>query len=257
MDDLVGNPIYEKFGNFFPLLIKFIDANDKLSVQVHPNDDLAFEEHGTFGKTEMWYIMQANEGAGLYIGFNKELNASELKKIIENNKIEEVLNFVPVKEGDVVFLPAGRIHAIGAGLLIAEIQQTSDITYRLYDWNRVDQNGKPRQLHIEQALKAIDYSFIQEPKINYQILPNNSVELVSCQYFTTNIIEVTTTIEKDYGYIDSFVVLICVKGKVMIEPYLQESVELNIGETILIPEEINNLYIKPFENSTLLEIYIK
>jgi len=256
MDDLVGGAVFERFGERFPLLIKFIDANDKLSVQVHPDDEMAMREHNSWGKTEMWYVVQAESDAELIVGFNRPMDANTYLKYLNEGRIEEILHFEKVKTGDVVFLPAGRIHAIGAGLLIAEIQQTSDITYRIYDWNRVDASGKPRQLHTELALKAIDFRPAKNIKTTYTPVLNHTVELVKCPYFTTNVIEFNQTIEKDYGNIDSFVIYMCLEGKLTIETFVAPPVEVAMGETVLIPAEINNLYLKPQPSSKILEVYI-
>ncbi len=257
MGDLVGDKVFDEFGIRFPLLIKFIDATDKLSVQVHPDDEMALREHQSFGKTEMWYVMQAEAGAELIVGFNKPINPETYLEYLNNQRLEEILNFEKVKTGDVFFLPAGRVHAIGAGLLIAEIQQTSNITYRIYDWNRVDMNGKPRELHTELALKAIDFKPVQNFKTNYELKLNKTSELVSCKYFTTNILEFDREIEKDYGSIDSFVIYMCLEGKMILKPINQEPVHLRMGETLLIPAEIKNVYLEPTEKSKILEVYIK
>ncbi len=256
MDDLLGESVFEYFGNRFPLLIKFIDANDKLSVQVHPNDEMALREHDSWGKTEMWYVIQAETNAQLIIGFNQEMNAEKYLYSLKAGKIEEILHYEKAFPGDVFFIPAGRVHAIGAGLLIAEIQQTSDITYRIYDWNRVDSSGKPRQLHTDLAIKAIDFSPIKNIKTSYQIIENETVPLVKCPYFTTNIIEFSRIIEKDYGFIDSFIIYLCVEGSFIIETFNSEPVEVSLGETVLIPAEINNLYLKPIKKTKILEVYI-
>jgi mannose-6-phosphate isomerase len=257
MGDLIGDKVYEDFGIQFPLLIKFIDANDKLSIQVHPDDEMAFEEHESYGKTEMWYVMHAELGAELIVGFNKELKKEEYLKHFNNNTLPEILNFQKVEKGDVLFLPAGRIHAIGAGLLIAEIQQTSDITYRIFDWNRIDANGNPRQLHTDLALKAIDFDYVKEIKSNYNSELNRSVEVANCKYFTTNILELDKEVVKDYIDIDSFVIYICVEGSITIKPFDEKPVELITGETVLIPAELKNLYIKPTGKAKILEVYIK
>ncbi|MCX7986234.1 MAG: class I mannose-6-phosphate isomerase [Bacteroidales bacterium] len=256
MDDLVGESVFERFGDRFPLLIKFIDANDKLSVQVHPDDNMALREHNSWGKTEMWYVVQSEPDAGLIVGFNQPMDQEKYLKYLNEGRLEEILHFEKAQEGDVFFLPAGRVHAIGAGLLIAEIQQTSDITYRIYDWNRVDANGKPRQLHTDLALKAIDFRPIKNIKTHYKPSINQSVELVKCPYFTTNLLEFNQVLEKDYGSVDSFVIYMCLEGEFIIETFNASSVEVSKGETVLIPAEINNLYLKPTPQAKILEVYI-
>jgi mannose-6-phosphate isomerase len=257
MGDLVGDKIYEAFGIQFPLLIKFIDANDKLSIQVHPDDKMAFEEHESYGKTEMWFVMQAEPGANLIVGFNRKLDQQEYLKHFNNNTLPEILNFQKVNAGDVFFLPAGRVHAIGAGLLIAEIQQTSDITYRIFDWDRTDAQGNPRQLHTDLALKAIDFEYIKEVETKYEKKLNESIQAVDCKYFTTNILEFDSEIEKDYNEIDSFIIYICVGGEFSIKYEDCKPVELSFGETVLIPAELKNLCLEPIGKAKLLEVYIK
>jgi len=168
MGDLVGDKIFDKFGLEFPLLIKFIDANDDLSIQVHPNDKLAHERHQSNGKTEMWYVMDANKDSALISGFNKQISTEEYVNHLNGKTLKDILNRQPVKQGDVFFIPAGRVHAIGAGILLAEIQQTSDITYRIYDWDRVDANGKHRELHTDLALDAINYKYSEDVKTAYE-----------------------------------------------------------------------------------------
>lgn len=257
MNDLVGDKVYGKYGDRFPLLIKYIDANDKLSVQVHPDDETAMKEHQGYGKTEMWYVMQAEPDSELIIGFEGQMNKETYLNYLKNNELEKILHYEKVQTGDVFFIPAGRVHAIGAGLLIAEIQQTSDITYRIYDWNRIDTNGKPRQLHTDLALKAVDFSPIENTKTKYIPIKNQTISLVQCQYFNTQLLEFDQVIEKDYGFIDSFVIYMCIEGKFIIEGFNFEPVEVTIGETILIPALLNNLYLNPVTKSAkILEIFV-
>lgn len=256
MGDLVGDQLFETFGAEFPLLIKFIDANDDLSIQVHPNDELAKERHNAFGKTEMWYVIQADQGSKLQSGFNQEVDQEKYLEKLEKTELTDILNFEEVKAGDVYFIPAGRIHAIGKGILLAEIQQTSDITYRIYDYNRRDDKGNLRELHTELALDAIDYTLYPEFKTKYESKINESVELVSCKYFTTNVLELNQMIEKDYNKLDSFVIFICLDGELLIETESgSESVQK--GETILIPASVENVQLKPVSATVrLLEVYV-
>jgi mannose-6-phosphate isomerase len=256
MSDLVGEKVFEKFGIEFPLLIKFIDANDDLSIQVHPGDEMAAERHNSYGKTEMWYVLQADPGSKLQSGFNQAVDEDKYLFKLEHNELTDILNFEEVKSGDVFFIPAGRVHAIGKGILLAEIQQTSDVTYRIYDYDRRDNMGNPRELHTELALGAIDYTLSPEYKTNYQAKLNSSVELASCKYFTTNVLELNKPIEKDYNNVDSFVIYICVDGELLIET--ESGCEsLKKGETILIPATIENVQLKPQSASVkLLEVYI-
>lgn len=256
MGDLVGDQVFDNFGIEFPLLIKFIDANDDLSIQVHPDDELAKKRHDAFGKTEMWYVMQADAGSKLQSGFNQEVDQDKYLFKLEHNELIDILNFEEVAAGDVYFIPAGRVHAIGKGILLAEIQQTSDVTYRIYDYDRRDDQGNPRELHTELALDAIDYSLIPEYKTKYKLVPNESVELVKCNYFTTNLLDLDRIIEKDYNQLDSFVIYICLEGELVIETESgSESVQK--GETLLIPAAIENVLLKPVSASVkLLEVYI-
>lgn len=257
MGDLVGESVYDKFGLEFPLLIKFIDAADDLSIQVHPDDKLAAERHNSFGKTEMWVVMQAEKGSELISGFNKKITKEEYLKNLEEKSLKSILNTEEAQEGDVFFIPAGRVHAIGSGILLAEIQQTSDVTYRIYDWDRVDATGKSRELHTEQALDAIDYKVYPEYKTKYEKKVNQTVNVADSSYFTTNIIWFDTTVIKDYNFIDSFVIYICMQGIIEIKTGEGKPEKLKAGETILIPALLKELEITPLEESKILEVYIK
>lgn len=256
MGDLVGDKVYDKFSVEFPLLIKFIDANDDLSVQVHPDDKMAKERHQAFGKTEMWYVLQADKGAKLNCGFNQELNKETYQQKLANREIMDVLNFVEVEPGDVFFMPAGRVHAIGAGVMVAEIQQTSDITYRIYDYERKDADGKERELHTELALDAIDFTYHDSYKTEYDAEKNKRTEIVKCDYFNTGILEFDATIEKDIYGLDSFVIYICVEGEYEIStPDFKETVKM--GETILVPASVNQYQLKPISsNVKVLEVHL-
>ncbi len=217
-EQLVGKKNYETFGTTFPLLIKFIDARDNLSIQVHPPDDeLAKKRHNSFGKTEMWYVINAAPGAFLYSGFEKQMTPGSYVKSIEDNTFVDSLAKHDVKKGDVFFLPAGRVHAIGAGTFIAEIQQTSNITYRIYDYNRKDANGNGRELHTELAKDAIDFKLYDDYKTSYTRKENQPVLLESCKYFTTNLLELTKDVTRDYSATDSFVAYICMGGACQIK----------------------------------------
>jgi mannose-6-phosphate isomerase len=257
MGDLVGERIFEKFGTQFPLLIKYIDASDALSIQVHPDDELASKRHNSFGKTEMWYVMQAEEGSELIIGFNQKLNKETYINHLNNKSLVNILNKEQVKEGDVFFLPAGRVHAIGEGILLAEIQQASDITYRIYDFDRKEPNGKTRELHTEQALEAIDYTFCNNYRTNYKETKNAPSELVNCNYFTTNLLNLTTKIEKDIIKLDCFVIYMCLEGSCNFAYNEKENVALKKGESILMPAELTLYSIEPLNTARLLEVYIK
>lgn len=255
MGDLVGDHLFDLYGTEFPLLIKFIDANDDLSIQVHPDDEMAAERHNSFGKTEMWYVIQADKGSKLQSGFNQEVDQEKYLDKLKKVELTDILNFEAVTAGDVFFIPAGRVHAIGKGILLAEIQQTSDITYRIYDYDRRDDKGNPRELHTDMALDAIDYTLYPEYKTGYEPKINESVNLATCEYFTTNVLEITGPVEKDYNKLDSFVIYICLDGELNIETDSGfETVQK--GETVLIPASIENVRLKPISSSVkLLEVY--
>ena len=255
-EKLVGGSVYKKFGNEFPLLIKFIDANDDLSIQVHPDDALAKKRHNSFGKTEMWYIFQADKGATLNSGFSKKVDKETYLKHLNDNTLDEILNFEKVEVGDVYFLPAGRVHYIGKGICLAEIQQTSDITYRIYDFDRVDDKGQKRELHTELAVDAIDYNFYPEYKSKYTPKANEAVKIVSCQYFTTNLIDFDKELVRDYSSLDSFVIYICVEGAVKLS-YNNSSYSFKKGDSILLPAEIKNVKLTPAGKTKLLEASVQ
>lgn len=258
MGELVGESIYDRFGTEFPLLIKYIDANDRLSIQVHPGDELSKERHGAYGKTEMWYVVQAEEGAELISGFNRTIDRDSYLIALENGKLENLMQYDPVKAGDVFFIPAGRVHAIGKGIVVAEIQQTSDVTYRIFDFNRVDDKGQARELHTELALDAIDFRHHKNGYTDYLPKENEPVELVKCNYFTTNLLNLTSSLERDFSSIDSFVIYLCFEGSYSLL-WEGESVQVQKGETILVPACIENFSLKPVmgEETKLLEVYME
>lgn len=256
MGDLVGEHIYEQFGLEFPLLIKFIDANDFLSIQVHPGDELARERHNSFGKTEMWYIVEAEADGQLIAGFNREMDRDTYLEHLQRGTLKEIVNFERVKKGDIYYMPSGRIHAIGAGVLLAEIQQTSDVTYRIYDWDRLDEHGSPRELHTDLALDAIDFTHHAEYGTRYETEDNNTVTAVDCPYFTTGVLRFDRPMEKDFILIDSFVIYMCMEGEAGIN-WPGGVVPIRKGETVLVPAEIKNLALVPTVPTTLLEVHIK
>ncbi|MDR2389074.1 MAG: class I mannose-6-phosphate isomerase [Tannerellaceae bacterium] len=253
---LAGERVVKLFGNTFPLLIKFIDAKDKLSIQVHPDDALAKKRHNSFGKTEMWYVIHATQGASLYSGFSRQIDAGEYVKRVENNTIMEVLQRYEVKAGDVFFLPAGRVHAIGAGCFIAEIQQTSNITYRIYDYNRKDANGNGRELHTELAKDAIDYTLHPDYRTPYEPQKDTVIPLVNCKYFTTNLLDLTAKMIRDFSALDSFVVYICMEGKTLLSDNKGNELLLLGGKTALIPADTKQITLTPSPNAKLMETYI-
>ncbi len=256
MHDLVGDDVYKKFGNEFPVLIKLIDANDWLSIQVHPDDELAARRKIGRGKTEMWYVLGADQNAQLISGFKQKLNKQTYLEHRQNNTLPESMNYEKVSEGDVFFMPAGRVHALGPGVLLAEIQETSDTTYRIYDWDRTDNEGKSRELHIEEALDAIDFEVHKKYRTDYMREEDKSVRLAGGEHFTTNLISLEKyAIEKDYSTFDSFVSLLCTEGKAFIK-YNDEQYDINAGELILIPASIENIFISPLQKTKLLEVFM-
>jgi len=250
-EEILGSKIHKQFGTQFPLLFKFLDAREDLSIQVHPNDELAKERHNSFGKTEMWYVMQADEGARIIVGFKHKSSADEYVQHLGDKNLIEILNEVPVKKGDVFFLETGTIHAIGAGIVIAEIQQTSDITYRIYDWDRVDANGKGRELHVQQALDAMNYNTTETQKY-YAQEPNKSNVMVDCPYFTTSFLPLdgNTAVSKDGN---SFTVYICTEGDFSVA-FDEKKYDFSKGDTILIPAALKTYLLTG--KATLLEISI-
>ncbi len=250
---LLGESIHKRFGNTFPLLVKLIDAQEALSIQVHPDDKLAKERHDSFGKTEMWYVIRATQGAYLYSGFKQSITPEEYVEKVNDNTFTDTLQRYEVKEGDVFFLPAGRVHAIGSGCFMAEIQQTSNITYRIYDYNRKDAAGNSRELHTDLAKDAIDYRVYDSYQTHYVRKKNLPVELVTSPFFTTCLLELDQPMKRDYTKIDSFVVYICVEGSATLRDNKGYSVEAARGESILIPANSQWMDIMPDGQCTLLE----
>ena len=255
MGDLVGEKVFDKFGNEFPLLIKFIDANDWLSVQVHPDDALAAKRKIGQGKTEMWYTMGADNNTKLISGFNREMDKETYLKHLKEGTLKDILNYEDVKKGDVFFIPAGRVHAIGPGMLLAEIQQTSDTTYRIYDWDRVDEKGVGRELHTDDALDAIDFKKHESYKTKYKSDINSTNKVVKCEKFITNIIDFDNTIYKDLEALDSFVIYIGIEGDTIL---VWDDGEINIskGEAVIVPALISQIELVPKTTSKLLEVHL-
>lgn len=256
MGDLVGEENFEQFGNEFPLLIKFIDAADWLSIQVHPDDELAAKRNIGKGKTEMWYILGAQPGAQLISGFNQPVDAASYLNHLKNGKLKQILNVENVQVEDVFFMPAGRVHAIGPGTLLAEIQQTSDTTYRIYDWDRKDAQGNARQLHTDEALEAIDFSPVDQYKTNYHTISNGTASVLSCPQFTVNKVQIDQPMEKNLELMDSFVVYIGVEGNGLLQ-WGEEQLSIKAGEAVLVPAIISRIDFIPASASLkLLEVYI-
>ena len=251
---LLGKSVVERFGTAFPILIKFIDAKQDLSIQLHPNDALAKKRHNSFGKTEMWYIMDAEPDADLIVGFNKTVTKKDYQKSIENNTLLALLNYEKVKEGDTFFINTGKIHAIGAGVVLAEIQQTSDVTYRVFDFNRKDKAGQFRELHTDLALDAIDYEKKDDFKVAYDTDTNTVNAMVDSPYFKTNYLQLTENMNIDLSQRDSFTIYMCVAGQAIIANEHGKA-QLNKGETLLLSASSTKVSIQAKE-TTLLEVTI-
>lgn len=262
MDELVGEKVYEVFGNHFPLLLKFIDATDDLSIQVHPDDEYALEHEKSLGKTEMWYVLPSKGDAAIYLGWKQQMNVSLIHAAIQDGTLADYLLEYKVHEGDVAYIPSGTVHAMRKDTIVAEIQENSDITYRLYDYNRVGNDGKKRPLKLDKALKVMDFSSKTEasctptaPRID------GVVNLKQCPYFTANLLSPTKPIQRDYAPLDSFVAYMCVEGAANITALDCETddktVAIKKGEAVLIPASLNDIRIDPQGHCKLLEIYIE
>ena len=254
MGDLAGEQVFANFGVTFPLLFKFLDTADDLSIQVHPDDAMALERHHGQGKAEMWYVLDADPGAEIYLGLQEDISPETFRKKLESSSLKDLLRVYQVIPGDVFYIPPGQVHAIGKGIRLCEIQQASDITYRVYDWDRPGIDGNPRKLHVEEAMEAIDFS-ARENKVDYKVTDNLPVELVNTPKFTTRLLSFDKPLQQEYVFVDSFVVYICLKGSFTIS-YAGGSVKVHLGESVLIPAEINNIGLDPDGACLLLETYI-
>lgn len=252
---LLGKENYRRFGNRFPLLLKYIDACDDLSVQVHPDDITAKGNGLPNGKTEMWYVVDAKEGSYLYSGFTRKIDPSEYENLVESGKIMDILNKHNIKKGDVFFIPGGRVHSIGKGAFIAEIQQTSDTTYRIYDYHRKGSDGKERKLHVKEALEAITFNDTRGEAVSYVSEEWKPVTLVTCPYFTTNLIETDRDMKLNLEGMDTFVIIMTLEGRAELECDGEIRV-VTAGTTLLLPAKAQSLSIRPDGNFKSLEIYI-
>ena len=255
MDDLVGSKVLEKYDHEFPLLIKLLDVTDLLSLQVHPNDVLAEKRHNSAGKTEMWYVIQAEDDADLTVGFNKPIDRDTFIEYVVTNRLPELFNVSKTQSGDAYFIPAGLVHGGGKGLLIAEIQQTSDITYRIFDWDRKDADGNARDLHIDMALDALDYSSKSDYRSAFDKNINEPSQVVKCDYFAVNRLEFNNPFDKDYSLLDSFVIYICLNGEFFIQ-YDNLQFPVKKGQTVLIPAKLDKLQLIPTPQAEILEVYV-
>ena len=262
MDELVGEKVYDVFGNHFPLLLKFIDATDDLSIQVHPDDDYALENEKSLGKTEMWYVLPSKGNAAIYLGWNQQMNVSLIHAAIADGTLSEYLREYRVHEGDVAYIPAGTVHAMRRNTIVAEIQENSDITYRLYDYNRIGNDGKKRPLKLDKALQVMDFNPDNEasyaptmPRID------GVVNLKKTPYFTANLLSPTRPVQRDYAPLDSFVAYMCVEGQCEVTALDCEtedkSVSMRMGEAVLIPATLNDILITPQGHCKLIEVYVE
>ena len=262
MDELVGESVYETFGNHFPLLLKFIDATDDLSIQVHPDDDYALENEKCLGKTEMWYVLPSPEEAAVYLGWNKEMNASLIHSAIQDGSLARYLREYKVRAGDVAYIPSGTVHAMRRNTIVAEIQENSDITYRLYDYNRVGNDGRMRPLKLDKALQVMDFAPRKEVAVTHpEPVENGAVNLRKTPYFTANILDITQTVQRDYAPLDSFVAYMCVEGACEVTALDCESEDrtaaLRQGEAVLIPATLNDIRVTPQGRCKLIEVYVE
>lgn len=253
---LLGERNYKKYGDRFPLLIKFIDAREDLSVQVHPDDKLAHERGKKSGKIEMWYVLGAEPGARVANGFNRQVEPGDYRRLVETGEILDVLNFNDIHPGDTFFIPAGRVHTIGKGAFVAEIQQTSDVTYRLYDYKRKDKDGKERELHTDLAFDAINFNDTEGRSVAYTPHPDIPVNLVTSPFFTTNLLQIDEKVLRDYSEFDTFVVIIAAEGEASLVCG-NETLEIRRGTSVLIPASAKGLSIVPKGKFTAIETYIK
>jgi mannose-6-phosphate isomerase len=255
MGDLLGDRVFEQFGEEFPLLIKLIDSNSWLSIQVHPGDELAQKRHNANGKTEMWYALDADDGAELISGFSRKVTKDEYLKHLQDKSLREILNFEKVERGDVFFIPAGRVHALGPGIVVAEIQQTSDLTYRIFDFDRMDDEGNLRQLHNDLAIDTIDFTVYPDYKTRCVQKQNQSVSMVRSPFFTTNMLHFDKPLVKDYTELDSFVIYLCAEGSCKV---VSEELEVSfaMGEVMLIPATTGEISLVPSPMARLLEVNI-
>lgn len=253
-ESLLGKSVMERFGSKFPILIKFLDAKENLSIQLHPNDALAQQRHNSFGKTEMWHILQADKDSSLIVGFNKNTTKEEYFQHLQNGSLLNILHNEPVKKGDTFIINPGKVHAIGAGILLAEIQQTSDITYRIFDFNRKDKNGHPRELHTDLALDAIDYEMKNDYRVHYSEEKNTLNPMVNSPYFITNFVDVSGTFSIELAQRDSFSIYICTEGEASLN-FESGTEKLKMGDTVLVPAILKDISLSA-DNAHLLEVHL-
>ncbi len=251
MGEIVGDSVFDKFGYEFPILLKIIEAKENLSIQVHPNDKIAEERHHARGKSEMWYVIESEEDARLISGFKNQTNFKELTDAINSGNIDELINQPIIKNSEVYYIPAGRIHSLGKGNIIVEVQQTSDVTYRLYDYNRLD-----RELHLELAKDVVDFNPIEKLTETFDRTPDKSNKIIKTDNFTVNFLPIMNSLEKDYFKLDSFVIYFCLKGELIIK-YKNKTETISTGETVLIPAQLKNIVLIPKQYTEMLEVYME
>lgn len=254
MGDLVGEKVFDHYGKDFPLLFKFLDTDDDLSVQVHPDDTLALERHQGRGKTEMWHVIAAQDGAEMILGFREDIGPETFRKHLEENRLEEILKKEKVRAGDAFYIPAGQVHAIGKGITLCEIQQSSDITYRIFDYNRPGLDGKARKLHIEESMDAIQFRAI-DSRIQGKAIAHGLEEIIQSPYFTVRKLDFSKNLEMDYLFVDSFVVYTCLEGGCHVG-YHGGKEWIGKGETLLVPAELKSIRLSPENHCVLLETYM-
>jgi mannose-6-phosphate isomerase len=256
MGDIVGENIFKEFGHEFPLLIKLIDTSDYLSIQVHPDDEMAKRLHHAYGKTEFWYVIDGNVDSKIITGFNKELSKEQYLQIVKDRKMAEYLKYEPAQSDDFFYIPSGQVHALGKGVLLVEIQQTSDVTYRIYDWDRVDDKGVGRELHTDLASEAINFNAKPFPRLQLPAVLNQPQVIGNYPYFSINRLDVDKEIERDFFHLDSFRIYICINGDVDLNYSTSESVNIKRGELALVPAALTNIVLRPKQESKVLEVFI-
>lgn len=254
MVDLVGTPLYEKYNNYFPLLIKLIDAQDDLSIQVHPNDEMALELYESLGKSEMWYVLEADKEAAVILGFTNEISPEEYRLLVEQNELNTALKKIPVSKGDIINIPSGTVHALCKGTVVLEVQQASDVTYRIYDYDRVGDDGQKRELSTDLAERAIDFAQYDCHKTNYNLKLNQAITVIDNEHFSCSVLEFNQAKEYNLIHLDTFVILTCLEGEFLLQ-YGDENFVVKDGESVFIPAEMESFYVIPQTTSRLLETY--
>lgn len=243
-DRLVGKSVYRRFGDEFPLLVKFLDVHAPLSIQVHPSEELASARHGAHGKNEMWYVIRAEEGAKLLSGFSRSITPADYARMAVDGSLVEAIAEHRIAPGDVFYIPTGRVHALCEGCYVAEIQQTSDMTYRIFDYGRKGLDGKPRQLHTELAADALDYTVYDSYRTGWTPNPDGEATLVDCPHFSTSLLDLGKPYEKDLSGLDSFLIVMCLEGSGTLRSG-SETVPLAADQCVLVPACCSGVSFEP------------